>query len=100
MKDWCAQHEITVKAFYYHLHQLRQKGYDIPQRIAPGISQGRQEAFCLHLSDGRGTPSGMAHEAASGAAIRIDFHGVFIEVSNHAAQETISNIFHALHGLC
>lgn len=97
-QTWCEQHNITLKAFYYHARQLRQKGYAIPQRTAPAIPAQRQEVVCL------GSPhaalSSRIRENADTAAIRIDFHGVFIEVSNQAAQDTIQNTFRALQGLC
>lgn len=102
VKTWCEQHNITAKALYYHIRQLRQKGYAIPQRAMVSISQEKQEVVCLDISDGisADVPVHPAMDAADPAAIRISFHGIHIEVSNHAGQETITNTFHALQVLC
>ncbi len=50
VRTWCAQHDITVKAFYYHTRQLRQKGYAFPQRNAP-ITLEKQEVVFIGVSD-------------------------------------------------
>lgn len=103
-KAWCEQHEITIKAFYYHVSRLRKKGFDIPQRTATFAPQEKPEAFCFDLSEcptvDQRIPHRAVHEATFASAIRIDFHGVLIEISNHAVQDTISNTFLALRHLC
>ncbi len=104
IKVWCEQHSVTIKALYYHTRRLRQKGYAIPQRTVAATPLEKQEGVCLGIPND--TPSLMAAPShsvmgtAGTAAIRIDFYGVLIEVSNHAAQDTITNTFHALRGLC
>ncbi|MCC8051042.1 MAG: transposase [Clostridiales bacterium] len=104
IKSWCRQHGITSKAFYYHRRQLRQRGYDIPQSSSSGNTRIQQEAFCISLSDERlavgNMPAGTGSSTANDAAVRIDFHGVSIEVSNHAAPDTITNTLSALRMLC
>lgn len=104
IKAWCQQHGITSKAFYYHKRVLCQMGYDIPKRQLSGEEKVKQEAFCVDLSeekpahgDGSSVETG---ESGCGAAIRIDFHGISIEVSNQAAPDTISNTLSALRALC
>ncbi len=97
---WCEENGITHKALDYHIRQLRQKGYAIPGKKAKTASlPERQEVFCLDLSEelpGKKHLSGMPGDTA----IRIDYHGVLIEVTNQAAQETLSNTFLALRNLC
>lgn len=101
VQDWCSQHDLTVKAFYYHTHQLRKKGYAIPGKTISPASSEKQEIVCLNIADGGWTaPRGPVSETASGAALSIDFHGITIGISNHAAQDTITNTLRALHSLC
>lgn len=104
IKAWCQQHGITCKAFYYYKRVLCQMGYDIPQRQPSGEGKVKQEAFCVDLSEekpahGNGNTV-KTGGSGCGAAIRIDFHGISIEVSNQAAPDTISNTLSALRTLC
>ena len=104
VKTWCEQQGITAKALYYHTRQLRQKGYELPQRALPSIPAQKQEAVCLDIPVG-GTLSrtGQAYpilDAGYAPAIHIDFHGIRIGVSDHAAQDTVINTFRALRELC
>lgn len=104
VKTWCEQYGITVKALYYHTRQLRQKGYAIPYKQAAAISQEKQEVVCLDISDPKF--SGLSARPCPGMegdnepALRIDFRGIHIGVSNHAAQDTIIHTFQALRELC
>lgn len=96
---WCVQNEVTQKALSYHTRKLRQKGYSIPPKTRGTTVPARQEIFCLDLPDGKPTDK-EATVMPDRAAFRIDYHGIVIEVTNQAAQETISNIFLALRDLC
>ncbi|MCD8134151.1 MAG: IS66 family insertion sequence element accessory protein TnpB [Clostridiales bacterium] len=104
IKAWCQQHGITIKAFYYHRRTLRQMGYNIPQRSLSCGAREKQEAFCVDLSDGqpvhRNTPAVGTAITDDSAAIRIDFCGMSIAVSNHAAPDTVTNTLSALRMLC
>lgn len=100
---WCEQHSITLKALYYHAQRLQQKGYSIPQKSMASPSGQEYDIIQLDLTGSRTEKRDGTLKPAVGTddtAIRIDFHGVFLEISNHAAQETITNTFHALLKLC
>lgn len=103
VSTWCAQHDITVKAFYYHTRQLRQKGYGFPQRDSL-IPQEKQEVVRIGVSDdmASGIPSHNRSVAdiSDNPAACVDFRGIHIEISNHAAQDVVVNIFRALLQLC
>lgn len=103
VKTWCEQHGITAKAIDYHARRLRQKGYTIPQRI-PQTTYEKQEIVCLDisksLSAGREEIPLLNPWNANAAALRFDFQGTPIEISNHAARETIENTLLALRSLC
>ena len=103
IRTWCAQHDITVKSFYYHTRQLRQKGYAFPQR-ASLITQKKQEVVCIGISDDTVSGISMHNHSSTGAsdtpAACVNFCGIHIEISNHAAQDAVINIFRALQQLC
>lgn len=100
---WCEQNGITIKALYYHTRRLQQKGYSIPERGISATPKQRQDIIQLDipgsLSVGSGGEPALAPET-SAAAVRIDFHGVLLEISNHAAPDIITNIVHALLKQC
>ena len=103
VKVWCEQHSITAKALYYHTRQLRQKGYPIPQKSATDLCQEKQEVVCLDVPeglfpDGSTTSSPLTDE--SRAAICLNFHGIHMEVTNHAGKEVLSNLFQVLPESC
>lgn len=103
VKVWCEQHGITAKALYYHTRQLRQKGYPIPPKSAADQHLDKQEVVCLSvpedLSYGNSRkPSPITDEGR--AAVRLSFHGIHMEVMNHAGKEIISNLFQTLLESC
>lgn len=104
VKDWCSQHDLTIKALYYHTHQLRKKGYTIPNKAITPARSEKHEIVCLDITNSICADRTVSHspvtEAANDAVLRIDFHGIMIEISNHAVQDTITNTFRALQALC
>lgn len=97
---WCEQHDITQKALTYHTKKLRQKGYSIPPKTRGTAMPAKQEIFCLDFSGEKSADAGDPAGVPAETAIRIDFRGVLVEVTNQAAQETITNTFLALRSLC
>ena len=104
-QTWCEQHSITIKTLAYHTRRLRRLGYEIPNKTPVSVprEKQKQEVVCLQIPDGPPSCRGMSSllpEGSFPAAARIDFHGILIDLSNHASQEAVSNIFHALLPLC
>lgn len=104
VKTWCEQHGITEKAIDYHSRRLRRKGYTIPRKIPQAIPCEKQEVVCLDIpkslfSDQEEILSPDPFPAHA-AALRIHFQGIPVEISNHAARETIENTLLALRSLC
>lgn len=102
INSWCEQHSITLKALYYHTRWLQQKGYSIPGRVIAAPKQ-RQDTIELDIPGNRSMGSGREPALAletSIAVVRIDFHGVLLEIFNHAAPDIIINTVHALLKQC
>lgn len=102
---WCEQHSITAKTLTYHTRRLRQLGYEIPGKapVSTLREKQKQEVVCLRLADGSPSSAGLTPLPLGGsspAAARVAFHGILIDLSNHASQEAVTNIFHALLSLC
>lgn len=104
VKTWCEQHGITEKAIDYHTRRLRQKGYTVPRKIPQAIPYEKQEVVCLDLSKSLFSDQEEILSSdpftAHAAALRFNFQGIPIEVSNHAAREAIENTLLALRSLC
>lgn len=104
VKTWCEQHGITAKALDYHTRRLRQNGYTIPQKIAQTVPYEKHEIVCLDLpqsiSGTKAAASTLNPQAVHPMVLHLDFHGVHMEISNDAAQETITNTLLALQNLC
>lgn len=86
------------------MRRLREKGYSIPQRSEVAVPMETQEVVCLPVKGGTLADRIIQEQHINGitnpAAIRIDWHGVTIEISNDAALDTITNTFLALPNLC
>jgi hypothetical protein len=84
--------------------RLRQKGYTIPQRITQASSYQKQEVVCLDISQSISTGmediSPSTPWTARASVLRLDFHGTQIDISNRAAQQTITNALLAMKNLC
>ena len=104
VKTWCEQHGITAKALAYHTRRLRQNGYTIPQKIAQTVPYEKHEIVCLNISQNlsgtKAAASALNPQAVPTMVLRLDFHGVQMDISNDAAQETITNTLLALQSLC
>lgn len=108
---WCSEHEITTSMLDYHTRKLRRKGFVIPQKTKAKALPDHQEVFCLDLlrdeaqNEGRNNDVQSSEKGASpvnpvDTAVRIDYHGILVEVTNNAAQDIITNTFLALQKLC
>ena len=111
-KAWCEVHDIHTSKFYYHIKRLRNKSCEIPDVIrssSPKTQPVKQEVVAIDLSDSTlmeqpsfQTCSAKALETVPvmDVAIRVNLNGIQLEISNHAAQDTIFNTLSALQKLC
>lgn len=101
VKIWCEQHGITAKALDYHSRRLRQKGYMIPQRNVKTVPCETRDIVCLDIPQNiQADQMSSAPRTANVTVLQLDFQGVHMEISNGAAQETITNTLLALQSLC
>lgn len=106
--QWCRNNGIKPSTFYYHVKCLREKACQIPISMGPGTPQ-KQEVVqifengiepvqksepCIHTAM-EGTEM-----TSSSTAIRLDFHGVHLEITNAASSSVIADTLKVLQFLC
>lgn len=104
--QWLQENNIKPPTFYYHVKQLRKKSCGIPQatrRVSkPEIQEVvpvffQEEALSVPTAPvGTALPEGTDHAPA----IRLQVHGICVEISNAASQIVIHNTLSALRKLC
>lgn len=101
-KDWCEQHSIPASTFYTKITKLRKKACDIP-KTREHIIHKPQQVVPLQimeeapLSACSQTDANFSNQVPT---VIINLHEYRIEITNHAARETITNILSALQQLC
>lgn len=104
--QWLQEHNIKPPTFYYHVKQLRKKACEIPE-TSKGILQPEvQEVVPVFFEKEEVTASNTSaapvftESPDNLTAIRLQIHGVYIEISNSASQTVIQNTLSALQNLC
>ena len=100
-KTWCLDHGIQPSKFYYHIRRLKAKACEITQRDKdPHLSAQRQEVVQLFFGEPQGSCIPEVTPAQMEAVVRMNFHGIQLEISNHAERETIADAIAVLQCLC
>lgn len=101
-KEWCEQHSIPISTFYNKISRLRKMACDIPT-VQNHVVYQPQQVVPLEILD----ESPLACQDQTNAkatdrvpAVVLNVHEYRIEISNHAAKETILNTLSALQQLC
>ena len=104
-KDWCEQQSIPISSFYTKITRLRKKACDIPP-ANHRASRECQQVVPLPIIDETAPLyeySSNANHAANdkaAPAVSLKISGYCIEISNHAARDTIMNTLSVLQELC
>ena len=104
--QWLKDNNIKSPTFYYHVKQLRKKACEIPetakevskpeiQEVVPVLFE-KEEVAVSNTSSASTFPE----TADNLAAIRLQIHGICIEITNSASQIVIQNTLSALQNLC
>lgn len=105
-KAWCEAHHISTSKFYYHIRRLRKKAYILPDNPLVTTFTEKQEVIKLEFDTCSVKTDTICESDSIGIlhsnepAIRLNFYGCQVEISNSAAAETIQNTLTALHSLC
>lgn len=99
-KDWCEQHGIPISTFYTKITRLRRKACEIPKAKHHAIREN-QEVVPLPIIDEVPDPHyNVAPNEGALPAIILKINAYRIEISNHAARDTILNTLSVLQQLC
>ena len=104
--QWLKDNNIKSPTFYYHVKQLRKKVCELPEATKRSSTSEVQEVVPVFFRDEElSTPAvplkASAQETTDHtAAVRIQIHGIYVEISNAASQTVIQNTLSALRNLC
>ena len=102
-KEWCREHQIHSSNFYYHIRRLREMACEIPEPASGSTRAGFQEVVPITFEESFTNPSKPDNDMKSfpfDTAIRITVNSFQVEISNHAAGETIATTLSVLQRLC
>ena len=101
--QWLLENNIKSPTFYYHVKQLRKKACEIP-KAARASKAEVQEVVPVFFKDEEALPSAVEHameqNPANAIAVRLQVHGICMEITNAASAGIIQTTLAALRGLC
>lgn len=99
-KEWCEQHGIPISTFYTKITRLRRKASEIPAAKHRVIRES-QQVVPLPIMDEVSIPyPNIAADTGELPAVTLKIKDYRIEISNHAARDTILNTLSVLRQLC
>lgn len=94
---WCNQNGISISSFYYNVRRLRTKAC-VPDPVAKVTE--KQEVVPIHYNELHETKIGTPKKQADPAAIRLEYNGIIMAISNDADAAVIKATLTALQQLC
>ena len=99
-KDWCEQRGIPISTFYTKITRLRRKACEIPA-AKHRIVRESQQVVPLPIIDEVLKPCWNGDpDVRTSPAVILKINDYSIEISNHAARDTILNTLSVLQQLC
>ncbi|WP_024345824.1 IS66 family insertion sequence element accessory protein TnpA [Lacrimispora indolis] len=95
---WCHQNGVSTSSFYYNIKRLRRKASAVPASV-PKIVE-KQEVVPVHYNELSETKVANPNAPSDSIALRLEFHGAIIAISNDADAAVISATLSALQQLC
>ena len=97
--QWLQENNIKSPTFYYHVKRLRNKACEIPKNVKI-TKQEVQEVVPVFFESPKVPEPVLKEQTESVVAVRLQLHGICVEITNCASQEIIQNTLSALQGLC
>lgn len=98
-KEWCEMHGIPISSFYTKISRLRRKACDVP-KAQHRVIRETQQVVPLTIVDELSDTCGNLRAEQDAPAVVLKINGYGIEISNHAARDTILNTLSVLQQLC
>ena len=102
-RQWCREHKISISAYYSHVNELTEKGYEVPAAEKTINSSGREIVeVSSQICDtpGQGTGQICTDNSLTETAVRMVFKGIPLEITNAASGNTLTKVFKALEEVC
>jgi len=95
---WCNKNGISVSSFYYNFKRLRNKASVIPATIPNAID--KPEIVPIHYNELQEAKTIHHLKQTDSVAIRLEYNGVVMAISNDADTTIITATLKALQQLC
>ena len=94
---WCNQNGISISSFYYNVRRLRTKACitDSSAKVAE-----KQEVVPIHYNELQETKIDTSKKHSDSVAIRLEYNGIIMPISNDADAAIIKATLMALQQLC
>ena len=95
---WCHQNGISTSSFYYNIKRLRIKASAVPAPVAKVVE--KQEVVPVHYNELQETKVVLPKKNSDSVAIRLEYNGIIMAISNDADAAIIKATLTALQQLC
>lgn len=99
-KDWCEQHCIPISTFYTKITRLRRKACEIPDARHRVVRESQQVVPLSVIDEIPAPYRNSEPDVRTTPAVTLKINDYCIEISNHAARDTILNTLSVLQQLC
>lgn len=95
---WCHQNGISASSFYYNIKRLRMKASVVPASVPKVVE--KPEIVPIHYKKLQETNVVLPKNQMDTIAIRLEYNGVVMSISNDADASIIAATLKALQQLC
>ena len=95
---WCNQNGISTSSFYYNIKRLRTKASAVPTSVPKVV--GKPEVVPIHYNELQETKVVLPKKHSDSVAIRLEYNGAIMAISNDADAAIIKATLSALQQLC
>ena len=95
---WCHQNGISTSSFYYNIKRLRIKASEVSASVPQAIE--KQEVVPVRYNELQETKVVLPKKNSDSVAIRLEYNGIIMAISNDADAAIIKATLTALQQLC
>lgn len=95
---WCIQNGVSTSSFYYNIKRLRKKASAVPASVPKVVE--KQEVVPVHYNELPETKVVNPKNSTDSIAVRLEYRGAVMAISNDADASIIHATLSALQQLC
>lgn len=96
--EWCHQNGISTSSLYYNIKRMRKKASEVPLSVSKVVE--KQEVVPIHYNELQETKAVLPKKQSDTVAIRLEYNGAIMAISNDADAALIKATLTALQQLC